>query len=308
MSAALGAALKKIAVALLGDPKILKKVVSIILVLIFAIVTPVFLIYGIFSGGITMDKEKLKTFTEDALTEQETAHLRQLEKTGRAIESYMKDKSFSDAQILKAHILYVLALYPFEEEGNLVERLAGCFSPEQTDEALISAVNNEFGTTIYADDFVKLVSSLHKKIVAVALTQLGNVGGEPYWSWFGMTSRIEWCACFVSWCANECGYIEAGVIPKFSSCTAGMNWFKEKNQWSDNSITPTPGMLIFFDWAKEGQDGLPDHVGIVERVENGVVHTIEGNSGDACRQRSYAVGYYEILGYASPDYGSNQGE
>lgn len=44
------------------------------------------------------------------------------------------------------------------------------------------------------------------QIVTVALSQVGNVGGQPYWSWYGFNSRVEWCACFVSWCANECGY------------------------------------------------------------------------------------------------------
>lgn len=142
-------------------------------------------------------------------------------------------------------------------------------------------------------------------IVAVALSQVGNIGGEPYWSWYGFGSRVEWCACFVSWCANECGYIDAGVIPKFAGCINGVNWFKERGQWADNSAEPAPGMIIFFDWDKEetgGPDGLSDHVGIVEKVENGRVYTIEGNSGDSCRQKSYPLGYYQILGYGIPAY------
>lgn len=61
------------------------------------------------------------------------------------------------------------------------------------------------------------------QIVAVALSQIGNVGGEPYWSWYGFNSRVEWCACFVSWCANQCGYIETGVIPKYAGCVNGVN-------------------------------------------------------------------------------------
>lgn len=146
-----------------------------------------------------------------------------------------------------------------------------------------------------------------EQIVAVALSQVGNIGGEPYWSWYGFSSHVEWCACFVSWCANECGYIENGIIPKFAGCVGGINWFKERGQWADNSIEPTPGMLIFFDWDDPDglsgpQDGLSDHVGIVEKVEGGRVYTIEGNSGDACRQRSYPVGYYEIMGYGMPAY------
>ena len=140
------------------------------------------------------------------------------------------------------------------------------------------------------------------EIVAVALSQVGNIGGQPYWSWYGFTYRVEWCAIFVSWCANECGYIDAGVIPKFASCVLGSRWFKDRGLWQDKSYTPNPGDIIFFDWDKPGgfsgpQDGVPDHVGIVERVENGRVYTIEGNSGDKCRQNSYPLGYYEIYGY-----------
>ena len=145
------------------------------------------------------------------------------------------------------------------------------------------------------------------EIVAVALSQVGNVGGEPYWSWYGFEGRVEWCACFVSWCANECGYIEAGVIPKYAGCVWGVQWFQERGLWQDNSYEPRPGDIIFFDWDSPGgasgpQDGEADHTGIVEKVENGRVYTVEGNSGDACRQKDYPIGYYEILGYGTPAY------
>ena len=145
------------------------------------------------------------------------------------------------------------------------------------------------------------VGSGSSEIVAVALSQVGSVGGQLYWSWYGYTSRVEWCACFVSWCANECGYLDAGVMPKTASCLTGSDWFKERGQWQDNSYEPRPGDIIYFDWDNKGssgpQNGVPDHVGIVEKVENGRVYTIEGNSSDQCRQRSYPVGYYEIYGY-----------
>ena len=141
-------------------------------------------------------------------------------------------------------------------------------------------------------------------IVTVALSQIGNVGGQPYWSWYGFDGRVEWCACFVSWCANECGYIDSGVIPKFAGCVNGVQWFKDRGQWQDGSFEPSAGQIIFFDWDNKGssgpQDGQSDHVGIVEKCENGIVYTIEGNSGDSCRQNQYPVGYYEILGYGIP--------
>ena len=139
----------------------------------------------------------------------------------------------------------------------------------------------------------------NQAIVEVALTQLGNEGGQPYWSWYGFEGRVEWCACFVSWCADQCGYIESGIIPKFAGCVDGANWFKGNGQWQDRNYEPQAGDIIFFDW--EG-DGETDHVGIVEKCENGVVYTVEGNSGDTCRQNQYTVGSSSIYGYGVPAY------
>ena len=168
---------------------------------------------------------------------------------------------------------------------------------EQLQELLVPENASLWSAVLYG------ISASDDQIVAVAMSQIGNVGGEPYWSWYGFESRVEWCACFVSWCANECGYIDAGVIPKFASCSNGVSWFQQRGQWADNTTEPTPGMIIFFDWDDaSGQDGQPDHVGIVARVEKGMVYTIEGNSGNACKEKSYPVGYYEILGYGIPAY------
>lgn len=136
-------------------------------------------------------------------------------------------------------------------------------------------------------------------MVEVALTQVGNVGGQPYWTWYGYNYRVEWCAIFVSWCAEQCGYIDAGLIPRFEGVRPGAEWFKDSGQWQGRDYAPRPGDIIFFDWEN---DGLADHVGIVKSCENGVVLTIEGNSGDACRENSYPVGSTVIYGYGVPLY------
>ena len=144
-------------------------------------------------------------------------------------------------------------------------------------------------------------------IIQVAASQIGNEGGEPYWSHFGFTSRIEWCACFVTWCGDECGFVENGIMPNAIGCVVSMNWYKERGQWIDGSNEPTPGMIIFYDWDDPDgdfgpQDGKPDHVGIVEKVVDGVIWTIEGNSGDSCRRNQRSVGEKVILGFGCPKY------
>lgn len=164
--------------------------------------------------------------------------------------------------------------------------------------ALLEDKNN----VLWLDVLHGISGGANSDIVKVAQEQLGNVGGQPYWSWYGFSSRVEWCCCFVSWCANECGYIEAGIIPKYSVVDDGADWFKAKGQWLDKDEEPQAGMIIFFDWAYDGLDGGGDHTGIVEKVEGGRVYTIEGNSSDACQENSYPIGYYEIKGYGAPAY------
>lgn len=136
-------------------------------------------------------------------------------------------------------------------------------------------------------------------IVQSALAEVGQVGGQPYWSWYGFNGRVEWCACFVSWNAEQCGYIASGTIPKFSYCPTGTNWFKDRGLWQNRNYEPSAGDIIFFDW---GGDGTSDHVGIVEKCEGGRIYTVEGNSGDEVKQNSYPVGYSLIYGFGVPAY------
>lgn len=156
---------------------------------------------------------------------------------------------------------------------------------------------NVYGDPKYVSHVLQYYHLGNGNIVEVAKSQIGNVGGKPYWSWYGFNNRVEWCACFVSWCANEAGLIDKGLVPKFAYCPSGIDWFKEHKQWQPRTITPQPGYIIFFDWE---QDGISDHVGIVEKIENDVIYTIEGNSlNDECRIRNYRINDKIIFGYGN---------
>ena len=132
------------------------------------------------------------------------------------------------------------------------------------------------------------------QIVSVALTQLGNEGGQKFWSWYGFDSHVARCACFASWCGDQAGLIESGKMPKFSLCDDGIAWFQSKGKWKSRGYSPAPGTLIFFDW---NGDGTSDHVGIVEKTEGSTVYTVEGNSSDAVNKRSYDINNGTIMGY-----------
>ena len=130
------------------------------------------------------------------------------------------------------------------------------------------------------------------ELVELAKRQVGNVGGYPYWSWYGFNSRVEWCACFVSWCYGQMGLSE----PRFAACQSqGIPWFQSHGQWGARGYENiAPGDSIFFDW---DLDGSADHVGIVIGTDGSRVYTVEGNSGDACKIKSYDLNYECIKGY-----------
>ena len=131
-------------------------------------------------------------------------------------------------------------------------------------------------------------------IVNTAVKQIGNHGGGPFWSWYGFGGRVAWCACFVSWCEAQNGYISNGLAPKFAVTSDGINWFKARGQWLDKDDTPEAGDIVFFDWEQDGGD---DHVGIVTGVSDDRVYTVEGNSTDMCRIKSYEIGAKVLIGY-----------
>lgn len=132
----------------------------------------------------------------------------------------------------------------------------------------------------------------NQAVVDLAKSQVGNVGGYPYWSWYGFGSRVEWCACFVSWCYGQMGLSE----PRFAACQSqGIPWFQSHGQWGARGYDNlAPGDAIFFDW---DLDGSADHVGIVIGTDGSRVYTVEGNSGDACKIKSYDLNYECIKGY-----------
>jgi hypothetical protein len=156
------------------------------------------------------------------------------------------------------------------------------------------------GTDLSGVVFVNGTRPSNNTIIDLAKQQVGNIGGQPFWSWYGYNGRVEWCACFVSWCENQLGYINSGTVPKFSYCPEGVNWFRSKSQWADGGYQqPSAGDIIFYDWKG---DGVADHVGLVIGNDGNQVYTVEGNSGDTCRIRSYSIGSSVILGYGLPNY------
>ena len=149
-------------------------------------------------------------------------------------------------------------------------------------------------TVFGSDDDGKITSN--NVLVAIAQSQIGNEGGETYWRWYGFEDHVDWCAIFVSWCADQAGLIKTDSLPKYAVCDDGIRWFIKQGKWYNRRIEPKAGMIIFFDW---DDDGVSEHTGIVEKCEDGIIYTIEGNSHDVCRRKWYAAGDKTIMGYGA---------
>ena len=142
-------------------------------------------------------------------------------------------------------------------------------------------------------------SPTREAIVKAAAKEVGNVGGEKFWRWYGFKSHVHWCACFTSYIAAECGCIQAGICPKSAIVDDWISFYRKQHRWAGRNYIPHSGDFILFDW--EG-DGQPDHIGIVESCDGKTVYTIEGNSRDVCKRKSYARGSGLIYGYGCPNY------
>ena len=192
--------------------------------------------------------------------------------TNRPINSFV-------SELLTAEQLEMYRVY-LETSGNK-PLIFGGGSPD------VSASEDLSGV-----EFVNGTRPGNTAIVDLAKRQVGNVGGQPYWSWYGFNSRVEWCACFVSWCYGQMGLSE----PRFAACQSqGIPWFTSRGQWGARGYENiAPGDAIFFDW---DLDGSADHVGLVIGTDGSRVYTVEGNSGDACKIKSYPLDYACIKGY-----------
>lgn len=116
----------------------------------------------------------------------------------------------------------------------------------------------------------------------------------------------SWCATFVSACAIKAGCTD--IIPTECSCNKMIELFQKLCCWQeDESVKPASGWIIFYDWQDNGvgdNKGSSEHVGIVEKVSDGVITVIEGNKNDSVARRTLKVNGKYIRGYGVPKYNS----
>ena len=227
------------------------------------------------------EEERTDTWTDEDGNEHEDTYTVQVPYEYYILNVKLESKPISSIaeELLTPEQLEMFRVY-LETSGNK-PLIFGGGSPDTSASEDLSGVQ-----------FVNGTRPGNGEVIDLAKRQVGNVGGYPYWSWYGFTSRVEWCACFVSWCYGQMGLSE----PRFAACQSqGVPWFQSRGQWGARGYENiAPGDAIFFDW---DLDGTADHVGLVIGTDGSRVYTVEGNSGDACKIKSYDVNYQCIKGY-----------
>ena len=239
MSVTIGAALKKIAVALLADRKNWEKLAVALFAVLLLFLLPILSVEAIFQADMDWDSPELVSAVLEELDVGNLGFLESSNSVLTQLQEALKAAGFGFERISQSPgAITGWRCRLFSEEPDFIEKLVGCFAPNQTTEELVANVNAAFGTDIDPEEFEKILATTASDMVAVAQSQIGQTGGQPYWSWYGFSNRVEWCAIFVSWCANQCGYIDAGIVPKFAGCGVGVQWFQNRGQWLPGSATP----------------------------------------------------------------------
>ena len=152
-----------------------------------------------------------------------------------------------------------------------------------------------------------------QKLINIAIGEIGNNVAdkthEKYAIAMGNPTDWAWCGMFVTWCSNQAGFVDSGIMPSYQHCSVGISFYQGKNEFhlASSGYTPKPGDIAFFG------NGGNDHTGIVEKVDANYIYTIEGNtscegeatklckgSNGVSRKTRPRVGW--VYGYGSPAY------
>lgn len=185
---------------------------------------------------VTLDENKINTLKEIFWEMNEVNFSKDEKKVTKYEVSFLHIEEVEVIEVTLHINIVGKNVYEMADKYNFNEE-----QRKQLEELLKDDYSSAWASVIYG------TSAGSNDIVNVAVSQLGNVGGQPYWSWYGFSKREEWCACFVSWCANQCGYIERGIIPRFASChSEGVNWFKACNLWRERGYIPKARRYYIF--------------------------------------------------------------
>lgn len=283
MSATVAAALKKIAVYILTDKKALKTVLGIVLGIIIIIVMPVAAVLGIFNGDIEIDTDRLQQMVVENLSAEEQEKLQLVEDTMNSLDTEMKNAGFT-ARIKDAQVLYVLALSEHANESDFVSKLVGCFTEDQTDEQLISAVNTAFGTELTADDYTKVMNGIRSVYIDTSgYVDTATKNNLDLVEWAKQAKKAEWGYVYGTYGTVLDKAMLASKSKQYPD-EVGSNEEFIRTNWLGRRTADCVGLIKGYSWYNPteqkttiGANGMPDisaNAMFENATEKGTIDTI----------------------------------
>lgn len=285
MSATVGAALKKIAVALLTDKKVIKTIGGIVIGIIIIVVMPIVAVVSVFNGSMDIDTDKLNQSIQENISAEQMENLQLINDTMTEVENQLKNKKLSDYNT-QAEVIYLFSLSDKSEDEDFVKNFVSCFKKNKSDEDLIKTVNQKFGTEIKYDEFQKMMQSIKGAEISTAgftdkttknnLDQQASLfprnneaGGEMRKvgeKWLG--KRVCDCIGLIksyAWYNSDSGEIVAGSNG-FTDCGANSIWSSVTESGPISNMPDTPGLAVWMD----------GHIGVY--IGNGEVIEAQGTA------------------------------
>lgn len=300
MSATVAAALKKIAVYILTDKKALKTVLGIVLGVIVIIIMPILAVLGIFNGDIEIDADRLQTMVIENLSAEEQAKLQFVENTMYGIETAMKDAGFGN-RTKEAQVIYVLALSDKAHESDFISKLVSCFSAEQTDEQLITAVNSAFSTQLTTEDFSNVMQNIRAVTIDISdYTDPTIKNNLDLAKWAIHAEENGWGYVYGTYGSVLDETLLASKISQYPNEVGGYEDFIRQN-WLGGRTADCVGLIKGYSWYNAetthmeiGANGMPD-IGADAMFENatekGAIDTIPEIPGLAVWHKGH-IGIY----------------
>ena len=249
MSATVAAALKKITTAILSNPKVLKTIVGIVLGIIIIFMTPIIAVIAVFNGDIEFDRAELATLVEQNMSAQQMAEFQLMNDTMAEVEEKLSDKKLSDYNT-HAEVIYFFVLYEKSEDENFVKDFVACFKKNQSDEDLINAVNQKFGTQIIYDDFNSIMMSIKgAEIGDLKFIDAGKLNNLDLVKWCKNAEKKGWGYVYGGYgqiCTNA--FLDQQAISYPANNEAGGEMREVGEKWLGKRVVDCIGLIKSYAW------------------------------------------------------------
>lgn len=256
MSATIGTALKKIAVSLLTDKKVLKTIGGIVIGIIIVVVMPIIAVISIFNGSMNIDTDKLNQSIQQNISDEQMEKFQLINDTMSEVETQLDKKKLSDCNT-QAEVIYLFFLSDKSKDKDFVKNFVFCFKKNQSDGDLIKTVNAKFGTEIEYAEFQKMMQSIKGAEISTAgFTDKSTKNNLDLVKWCENAYKNGWGYVYGGYgqiCTEQYLNQQASLFPGNNEAGGEMRTVGKK--WLGKRVVDCIGLIKSYAWynADSGQ-------------------------------------------------------